>query len=79
MYHMPRDCDAVDKICRNCGQVGHIARACSRRFPMRTTTHKRSSETDLTDAEPDSKRMAAIEAPKLEDADIEEVSSRKEK
>lgn len=29
VYHLPSECNAVDKVCIGCGQIGHIRRACN--------------------------------------------------
>lgn len=72
VYHTPADCDAVDKVCRNCGILEHLARACTQRFPGSSSSRKRFIETAL-ETEPIPK-LAAIEAPNVHCESKEEVS-----
>lgn len=73
VYHMPSECDAVDKVCRNCGIPGHLARTCTQRFPGSSLSRKRFAESAPETAP--SPKLAAIEAPDLESINKEEVSA----
>lgn len=58
-YHLPFECNSIDKICRNCGRAGHTQRACHERAPA-VHTLKRSAEDNELQAN-QMKRIASVE------------------
>lgn len=69
--HEPSYCHAVDKVCRTCGQKGHIRVAC--RANVHTGT-KREIEYDVSTPEEPVRKIAAIHNQGNEDVPEEKVS-----
>ncbi|KXJ76268.1 hypothetical protein RP20_CCG009972 [Aedes albopictus] len=49
-FHLPQECSAIDKVCRNCNRLGHIERACYR-LPS-VSTRKRHIVEDKEQSPP---------------------------
>ncbi|XP_029736165.2 uncharacterized protein LOC115270950 [Aedes albopictus] len=56
VYHLPSECPAIDKICRNCSKVGHFQRVC--RAPFRPAV---MNEFKSEIPEASIKKVAAVE------------------
>ncbi|XP_058455411.1 uncharacterized protein LOC131432867 [Malaya genurostris] len=70
VYHLPSECNALNKVCRNCGKMGHILRACSSTF-AEPISRKRPNSVEPTGDH--MKKLAAIEGPISEDINDSEV------
>lgn len=69
--HLPTNCHAKEKICRNCQGVGHIERAC-RKMPTPVAPKRRASEDD--DNSPKPKKIALVSKEEDENEDPNTVS-----
>ncbi|XP_058455113.1 uncharacterized protein LOC131432691 isoform X2 [Malaya genurostris] len=66
-YHLPSECHAIRKVCRNCQVVGHIERAC-RKMPLPSLLKRKDSSPDGRETK--SKRIAVVEK---DEKDLEET------
>lgn len=76
VYHHPSECNAVDKVCIGCGQIGHIRRACNNSGHESTRYHgQRESDPKPLDVKPiTSSAVNNVEAKTEHNEDRSEVS-----
>lgn len=69
VYHYSSDCPAIDKVCRNCGKMGHFQRVC--RVPIQSAV---SSGCKSEQTETEIQRIAAVEKQEPDSKAMENVS-----
>lgn len=70
-FHVPDNCHAMDKVCRNCNTVGHIERACTE-MPVPIAPKRRMSEERESSTKP--KKIATVTKEEEEKEEVNAVS-----
>ncbi|XP_062535310.1 uncharacterized protein LOC134204488 [Armigeres subalbatus] len=70
-FHLPSECNAANLVCRKCGQVGHIQRAC---YPATSTTTKRNVDQDIFETDAKQAKIEVVEEKEATSKTKEQVS-----
>ncbi|XP_062559175.1 uncharacterized protein LOC134223974 [Armigeres subalbatus] len=74
-FHPPSECNAANLVCRKCGQVGHIQRAC---LPAGSSITKRKTNQDIYETETKQAKIEAVEEKEAPPKATEQVSDETE-